>query len=284
MPKVTVDTTRALARHHVDALWRLNVSLRGKTLWKMLYSSAARAEEILSLNIEDLDLPNKQARVIGKGGNAEIIHWQSGTAHLLPRLIAGRPWGPLFLADRLPTKPVATLDQCPHTGRARLSYRRAAEIFEQTTRPLANPSTNTAELGAFTRLDAAPATPRRAHPRRRRRHQHTHPARPQPPPLHPLPRALHPRRPRRPRPARRGERPQRAPQPAQLSYQRVTLRLGPRTQALGLLRAGRGNRWLSPRQAIIGYSINPGLWVRIGAVVGEARVGLAEGVRSAPLG
>ncbi|MFD7866040.1 hypothetical protein [Streptomyces sp. NPDC059783] len=29
---------------------------------------------------------------------------------------------------------------CPETGRARLSYRRAEEIFEENTRLLANPS------------------------------------------------------------------------------------------------------------------------------------------------
>jgi integrase len=106
MPKVTVDTTRALSHHNVASLWRLDVGLREKTVWKMLYESAARAEEILSLNIEDLDLPNKQARVVGKGGNIQWIHWQSGTAHLLPRLIAGRTRGPVFLADRLPTNPL----------------------------------------------------------------------------------------------------------------------------------------------------------------------------------
>jgi integrase/recombinase XerD len=146
MPKVTVDTTRALSHHNVASLWRLDVGLREKTFWKMLYESAARADEILSLNIEDLDLPNKQARVVGKGGNIQWIHWQSGTAHLLPRLIAGRTRGPVFLADRLPTKPVASLDLCPTTGRARLSYRRAAEIFELATRPLAHPAASAEEL------------------------------------------------------------------------------------------------------------------------------------------
>ncbi|WP_218105707.1 hypothetical protein [Micromonospora inyonensis] len=34
---------------------------------------------------------------------------------------------------------MATVDLCPVTGWARLSYRRAAEIFEHATRPLAGP-------------------------------------------------------------------------------------------------------------------------------------------------
>jgi hypothetical protein len=50
---------------------------------------------------------------------------------LLPRLIARRRRGPLFLADRplVPSRAPAAADLCPETGRARLSYRRAEELF-----------------------------------------------------------------------------------------------------------------------------------------------------------
>jgi hypothetical protein len=42
-----------------------------------------------------------------------------------------------------------TRDPCPVTGRARLSYRRAAELFKALTRPLAHPGiTDPAELEA----------------------------------------------------------------------------------------------------------------------------------------
>lgn len=138
-PKVTVDTTRALTRDQVAALWRLDVGLRDKTLWRLLYETAARAEEILTLDVTDLDLASKRARVVSKGGKTEWVFWQTGAAMLLPRLLAGRTHGPVFLADRKPTRAVATVDLCPVTGRARLSYRRAAEIFEHATRPLADP-------------------------------------------------------------------------------------------------------------------------------------------------
>ncbi|MER7569445.1 site-specific integrase [Streptomyces sp. NPDC097941] len=47
--------------------------------------------------------------------------------------------GPLFLTDRKPPAGTPTLDVCPETGRAQLSYRRAEEIFEENTRLLANP-------------------------------------------------------------------------------------------------------------------------------------------------
>ena len=75
------------------------------------------------------------------------MHWQTGTALLLPRLLAGRRAGPVFLASRKPARAVATADLCPVTGRARLSYRRAAELFELATRPLAHPGATPAELG-----------------------------------------------------------------------------------------------------------------------------------------
>lgn len=36
--------------------------LREKTLWRMLYETTARAEEILGVNIEELDLARRRAR------------------------------------------------------------------------------------------------------------------------------------------------------------------------------------------------------------------------------
>jgi hypothetical protein len=58
---------------------------------------------------------------------------KTGSAQLLPRLLAGRTGGPVFLSDRRPTRVVAGLDLDPASGRARLSYRRAAELFRVRT-------------------------------------------------------------------------------------------------------------------------------------------------------
>jgi integrase/recombinase XerC/integrase/recombinase XerD len=68
----------------------------------MLYESAARASEILALDIEDLDLDTRRAKVISKGGASEWVYWSSGTAQLLPRLLRGRSRGPVFLSERRP--------------------------------------------------------------------------------------------------------------------------------------------------------------------------------------
>ncbi|GGZ17646.1 hypothetical protein GCM10010300_72010 [Streptomyces olivaceoviridis] len=56
----------------------------------MLYESAARADEVLCLNVEGIYPQDKRGKITAKGGATEWIHWQSGTAQLLPRLIARR--------------------------------------------------------------------------------------------------------------------------------------------------------------------------------------------------
>ncbi len=240
-PKVPVDTTRALTRAQVAAIWKLGVPLRDKALWRMLYETAARAEEVLGLDVPDLDLPGKRGRVISKGGSTDWVHWQTGAALLLPRMLAGRREGPVFLTARRPARAVAGGDLCPVTGRARLSYRRAEESFELATRPLANPGATPEELrdagGARGggRLDPAPAPALAADPRGRGRHQHPDAARPVPARLRPVPRALRPTRPRGCRRPCRRQRPRRTP-PAKVSPEGQRRRSLPRRDA---------NRWIS---------------------------------------
>lgn len=121
---------RALDRHLLVQLWALpGVAGRDRLLWRMAYETWARAEELLGLDVADLDLGRRQGDVHGKGGDVEQVYWSTGTARLLPRVIAGRTSGPLFLASRLPTRAMPAGDVDPSTGRARLSYRRAAALF-----------------------------------------------------------------------------------------------------------------------------------------------------------
>lgn len=130
------DRTRAIAYPQLERLWRrTDVAVREKALWRLLYETAARASEVLSLDVEDVELGNRRALVRSKGGDIELLHFQTGSARLLPRLIAGRPGGPLFLTDRRPApgRAPAIVDVCPVTGRARLSYRRAEEIFRDAS-------------------------------------------------------------------------------------------------------------------------------------------------------
>ena len=139
--KENSDATRALPRARVERLLsRRDVPLREKTLWRLLYETAARASEVLALDVEDLDLEQRRAPVRSKGGDTEFVYWDTGTAHLLPRLLrlpdgTPRTSGPLFLSARrpVPARRPAPRDICPHTGRARLGYDRARTLFNKHT-------------------------------------------------------------------------------------------------------------------------------------------------------
>jgi len=130
IPRARLEKLLADGRH----------GLRERVLWRMLYETAARAEEILTLNVEDLDPEFRRARVTSKGGAIEYVHWATGTARLLPRLLRGRTTGPVFLASRRAPadgrRAPAAGDTCPATGRGRLSYPRAEYLFKQASAAL----------------------------------------------------------------------------------------------------------------------------------------------------
>ena len=108
-------------------------ALRERTLWRMLYETAARSAEVLRLDVEDLDLPNRRVKVRRKGGAIDVIVWQTATARLLPRLLKGRKSGPLFLTDRRARVELPPGDIDPASGRARLSYRQAEALFKEAS-------------------------------------------------------------------------------------------------------------------------------------------------------
>ena len=62
------DHTRSIALASLDRLWeRRDIDLRERTLWRLLYETAARADEVLRMNVEDLDIAAKRARTRSKG-------------------------------------------------------------------------------------------------------------------------------------------------------------------------------------------------------------------------
>lgn len=128
------DRSRALSRAEINRLLtRDDIAIRERVLWRMLYETAARSAEVLRLDVEDLDLTNRRAKVVRKGSAVDWVVWQTGTARLLPRLLKGRKNGPLFLTDRRSRVALPPGDVHPVSGQARLSYRRAAELFEEAT-------------------------------------------------------------------------------------------------------------------------------------------------------
>lgn len=131
MRSTPADRDRALSRAQVTALLEHKAPLRDRVLWAMLYETAARAEEVLRLDVPDLDRQARTARTRRKGGARDVLAWQTRTARLLPRMLGGRRVGPVFLTERRARPSVALADVDPDSGRARLSYRRAAELFEE---------------------------------------------------------------------------------------------------------------------------------------------------------
>lgn len=132
--RVPDGAPRAVEYPVLERLWtRKDIPLRERTLWRMLYETAARAEEVLQLDVQDLDLAERRAETTRKGGHRDVLVWGTGTARLLPRLIGSRRAGPVFLAAQPPqhVRPAATYDLDPVSGLPRLSYRRAAELFSE---------------------------------------------------------------------------------------------------------------------------------------------------------
>jgi integrase len=129
--RVKVDRTRILTLAELARFWaRPQVPLLVKAFTRLQYETAARATELLSADIGDLDMENRRLRVTAKGGDTEWVYFQSGAARILPRLLRGRTSGPLFVTELRPgpARAPAAADVCPTTGLARISYRRMAEL------------------------------------------------------------------------------------------------------------------------------------------------------------
>lgn len=126
-----------LSDTQVDALFVLPVSLREHALWRVLYDSGAPAADVLALDADRLNL--SRHRVLPRASRQSPgggVEWREGTSQVLRWLLAGRTWGPVFVTDRRAAAGAADADVCRVTGQARMSYRRAAEIFTALTRPL----------------------------------------------------------------------------------------------------------------------------------------------------
>lgn len=121
----------ALSDRQAEAVFGLPVGLREAALWRLLRDSGWATEAALALDADSVDLAGRRVR----GAGAESC-WRPETSEHLGWLLAGRTCGPVFLTDRRAPSGAAPGDVCPVTGRARMSYRRAAELFTAYTRPL----------------------------------------------------------------------------------------------------------------------------------------------------
>ena len=135
LPSTPVPAPVRLDDEAVGAVLALRAPLREQALWHLLHDSGASIERVLALNIVDLDLDRRRGRV-GRGAGRTELRWGPRTGRLLSLLLLSRTAGPVFLTDRRAPSGTPAADRCPLTGRARLSYRRAAEVFTDATRAL----------------------------------------------------------------------------------------------------------------------------------------------------
>lgn len=120
---------RPIPYPRLAAIWDAQgTAARERALWRLLYDTAARAKEILALDVEDLDPDARSALVTGEYGH-ERVHWTRSTGRLLRDLIHGRTTGPLFLTARRRESD----DGDTTTGKARLSYRRAEQQWSDAS-------------------------------------------------------------------------------------------------------------------------------------------------------
>lgn len=129
---VRPTAVRPLTPEQLAALLAAPAPLREQAFWHLLADSGATAEDALALNAEAVDLGARRAR---SGRDGSIV-FGPRTGELLGWLLAGRRTGPVFCTDRRAPAGSRAADVCPLSGRGRMSYRRAAEIFTEHTRQL----------------------------------------------------------------------------------------------------------------------------------------------------
>jgi integrase len=129
--------SRPLTEQQLSSLFGAPAGLREQAFWHLLADSGASADDALALDADHIDMRGRRNRTVPEARpHGAVIEWGARSHELLVWLLAGRRCGPLFLTDRRAPAGTPPADLCPLSGRGRLSYRRAAEIFIEHTRPL----------------------------------------------------------------------------------------------------------------------------------------------------
>jgi len=74
--------------------------LRDRAIVELLYDEGLRISELAGLDIPDIDFPNGEIKVFGKGSKERILPLSSRAAGVLKAYIAGRNSGPLFIKEK----------------------------------------------------------------------------------------------------------------------------------------------------------------------------------------
>ncbi|MFE6405166.1 tyrosine-type recombinase/integrase [Streptomyces alboflavus] len=137
MRKTPRDNTRAVENEtDLTPLWDpATFALRERALWRPAYESAARVGLLLRLDVPDLDLKRRRARVPTKGGDTEFFLFEDEGTALLAEYVGDRTWGPVYLTKIKPRdwRTRAEQDRGPR-DLCRLSYDRAEQTFKAASR------------------------------------------------------------------------------------------------------------------------------------------------------
>ena len=66
------------------------LGLRDRAILELFYASGLRLSELVGLDLDDVDLGSKRARVLGKGGKERIVPFNTSTAKAIREYLRGR--------------------------------------------------------------------------------------------------------------------------------------------------------------------------------------------------
>jgi site-specific recombinase XerD len=103
LPRKEQPPYRVLSEKQMRSLCSATRDLKERTLIEVLYATGARAGEVRSMRIEDIDLDARRIRVVGKTGFRYVL-FPRATTSILRKCIGKRMNGYLFCRRTLPRK------------------------------------------------------------------------------------------------------------------------------------------------------------------------------------
>ena len=103
MPRLKRGAPRVLTEKQMRLLTSAACDLHERTIIEVLYGTGARAGEVRSMRVEDVDLATRRIRVLGKRGYRYVL-FPRAISSLLRRYIGKRMSGYLFVARLLPRR------------------------------------------------------------------------------------------------------------------------------------------------------------------------------------
>jgi integrase/recombinase XerC/integrase/recombinase XerD len=99
-PKVSADQIQPFTPEQVGSLLEAARTTRDYAVVLFMLDTGARASEVCSLRVPDVDLTGRKVKVAGKGGKSRTLFLSLPVTQALTDYLRTRRDGPLFLAER----------------------------------------------------------------------------------------------------------------------------------------------------------------------------------------